>query len=244
MEKLNFKLSEFEGPLDLLLYLISKHKLNILDISISELLEQYMDFINQSKNEDLDIKSEFLEMAARLLNIKTLMLLPRHEEEAQQLRSVLTGELMELSLCKKAASSLLERAKEHVVFVRKTMETDGGYAYRLTHDKSLLKDAISVSKGRIIRKKPLTAENFSPLVKKRVVSVESRIIYLLGLFYKERIVSFDRAFYESSSKSEVVATFLAVLELIKAKRVEISDDGEQLLFTGTSGEISLSGDFA
>ncbi|MEG2143825.1 MAG: segregation/condensation protein A, partial [Oscillospiraceae bacterium] len=83
MEKLNFKLSQFEGPLDLLLFLISKHKLDILNIEISQLLKQYMEYMETTGNQDLDVKSEFLEMAARLINIKTLMLLPRHESEGE-----------------------------------------------------------------------------------------------------------------------------------------------------------------
>ena len=91
MEKLNFRLTDFEGPLDLLLYLISKHKLNILDISVSELLDQYLSFIEKAGKEDLEVKSEFLEMASRLLHIKTVSLLPRHEEEAEELKSALTG---------------------------------------------------------------------------------------------------------------------------------------------------------
>ncbi|MEG1972256.1 MAG: segregation/condensation protein A, partial [Oscillospiraceae bacterium] len=86
MEKLNFKLSQFEGPLDLLLFLISKHKLDILNIEISQLLKQYMEYMETTGNQDLDVKSEFLEMAARLINIKTLMLLPRHESEGEELK--------------------------------------------------------------------------------------------------------------------------------------------------------------
>lgn len=90
----SFRLSEFEGPLDLLLHLIAKHKLDILDIEISELLRQYLAFIENRADQDLEVASEFLEMAARLVHIKTVMLLPRHEEEADDLKAKLTGELM------------------------------------------------------------------------------------------------------------------------------------------------------
>ena len=79
MEKLNFKLEVFEGPLDLMLYLISKHKLNIYDISITALLEQYLDYIEQMKMADLEVASEFLAMAAHLVYIKTVSLLPKPE---------------------------------------------------------------------------------------------------------------------------------------------------------------------
>ena len=99
MESLSFHLSDFEGPLDLLLHLIAKHKLNILDIEISELLRQYLLFIENREDKDLEVRSEFLEMAARLVHIKTVSLLPKHEEEAEDLKKTLTGELMEYRLC-------------------------------------------------------------------------------------------------------------------------------------------------
>ena len=84
--QLEFHLGEFEGPLELLLFLISKHKLNINDIEISALLEQYLDYIERMQAADLEVASEFLEMAARLVYIKTVSLLPRQEEEGEQLR--------------------------------------------------------------------------------------------------------------------------------------------------------------
>ena len=77
MESISFKLDVFEGPLDLLLHLITKHKLNIYDIEISKLLEQYLLYIEQAKEQDLEIAGEFLEMAARLIYIKTVSLLPK-----------------------------------------------------------------------------------------------------------------------------------------------------------------------
>ena len=93
MEQLSFKLEVFEGPLDLLLHLIAKHKLDIQDIEISSLLEQYLEYIAQMKLADLEVASEFLEMAARLVYIKTVSLLPKHEE-AEELKRELTGELL------------------------------------------------------------------------------------------------------------------------------------------------------
>ena len=80
MDNISFKLDVFEGPLDLLLHLISKHKLNINDIEISKLLEQYLLYIEQAKEQDLELAGEFLEMAARLIYIKTVSLLPKPEE--------------------------------------------------------------------------------------------------------------------------------------------------------------------
>ena len=115
--QLNFKLDVFEGPLDLLLHLISKHKLNINDIEISKLLEQYLDVIAEMKMADLEVASEFLEMAARLVYIKTVSLLPRHEE-AEDLKKELTGQLLEYQACKAAAARLALQNNGYNIFVR------------------------------------------------------------------------------------------------------------------------------
>ena len=88
MEQINYKLEVFEGPMDLLLHLISKHKLNINDIPIVELVNQYLDYVRKMENADFEIAGDFLEMAARLIYIKTVSLLPRHEE-AEQLKKEL-----------------------------------------------------------------------------------------------------------------------------------------------------------
>ena len=117
MEILTYKLDVFEGPLDVLLNLITKHKLNIYDIEISKLLEQYMAFIDEAHRQDLELAGEFLEMAARLIYIKTAALLPK-PEEAEQLKKELEGALIELSLCKIAAKELSERSVGSEIFVR------------------------------------------------------------------------------------------------------------------------------
>ena len=230
MQKLSFKISDFEGPLDLLLFLISKHKLNILDIEISELLSQYLLTIENREDFDLEVASEFLEMAARLVHIKTVSLLPKHEEEADKLRTQLTGELMEYHLCKIAAQKLSVLATENVVFVRKPMVVDLDLTYQNIHSANILFNAAELSVGRVIRKRPPSQEEFSPLVTRRVVSVNSRIIHLLRRFYKESQLPFGDVFSDGTDRSELVATFLAVLELIKAKRLVLSEDGEVISF--------------
>ena len=94
MDKLEYKLDVFEGPLDLLLYLISKNKLNINDIQLTVLVDQYIEHIRQMQLRDMDVASEFLEMASRLIYLKTVSLLPKHEE-AEQIKEELTAEHME-----------------------------------------------------------------------------------------------------------------------------------------------------
>ena len=117
MSELQFHVGDFDGPLDLLLYLISKHKLNICDIEISALLTQYLDAIEQMQQSDLELESEFLEMAARLVYIKTASLLPR-PEEGEKLKAELQGQLLELSLCRQVAGELAQRYLGSRIFVR------------------------------------------------------------------------------------------------------------------------------
>ena len=109
MEKLSFKAGEVEGPLDLILTLISRHKLNIDDIEISTLVEQYTAAVREMEQADLEVGSEFIEMAARLVYIKTVELLPRHEKPAEDPRQELTGQLLEYQACRRAAALLRER---------------------------------------------------------------------------------------------------------------------------------------
>ena len=122
MEGLSFKLEIFEGPLDALLALIQKHKLNIQDIEISVLLDQFMLYLSRMAEADLEITSDFLEMAARLIMIKSAALLPR--EEAEQMKRELQGALIEYALCKTMAERLKKRYLGDVVFVREPMELD------------------------------------------------------------------------------------------------------------------------
>ena len=116
MENLTYKLEVFEGPMDLLLHLISKHKLNINDIPIVELVNQYLDYVRQMEDADFDIAGDFLEMAARLIYIKTVSLLPRHEE-AETLKKELTGELIEYRDCKLMAEKLSQLEESRREFV-------------------------------------------------------------------------------------------------------------------------------
>ena len=104
--QLQYKFDVFEGPLDLLLSLISKNKIDIYDIQISELLDQYMEQIAQMRENRMDIASEFLTMASRLVYIKSVMLLPKYEEEAEELKKELTGQLLEYAVCREIAAKL------------------------------------------------------------------------------------------------------------------------------------------
>ena len=229
MEQIIFKLEVFEGPLDLLLHLISKHKLDIADIEISSLLEQYLAYIEQMKLADLEVASEFLEMAARLVYIKTVSLLPKHEE-AEELRRELSGELLELSAIKYVAEKLAGMNRNYQVFVREPLPIPVDNTYRREHSPDELFTAYLTVAGRKQSRLPPPVSEFTPLVQKRVVSVTSRIFYLLRHLYKEGKAELSDCYKAAGDRSELVATFLAVLELVKSKRLTLNEDNTIIYF--------------
>ncbi|MBP1582259.1 MAG: segregation/condensation protein A [Oscillospiraceae bacterium] len=223
MEQLSFRIAETEGPLDLILQLIRQHKLDIYDIEISKLLEQYMDYIKQWQETDMEIASEFLEMASRLVYIKSVSLLPKHEELEEKLKSELTGQLIEYTLCKQVAQLLRATWQGDSLFVRPMQVLPKG-EYEGRHKKSELLDAYLSAIGKRQNIKP-SQQVFEPLVAKRMVSVSSRITMILNRLYQQPRSSFLSLFEGQQDRAEIVATFLAVLELVKNKRVTISADG-------------------
>lgn len=226
METISYRLPVFEGPLDLLLYLVQKNKLNIYDIPIVEVLQQYMETIDRMKDADLDVASEFLDMAARLVQIKSSMLLPKHEE-AEALRQELTGELIEYQLCQEAARRLAARNVGGDLFVREPVEIEPDLTYRRQHPKEELYDAYLAAAGRGRRRLPPPPQAFSGIVSRKIVSVSSKIIFVLRRLYKREPVAYDALFREARTKSELVATFLALLELVKAKRIRVDGEGKE-----------------
>ena len=224
MEKLSYKLETFEGPLDLLLYLITKNKLDICDIQISELLDQYMEQINAMQEADMDIASEFLEMAARLVYMKTVSLLPKHEE-MEALRQELTGQLLEYQECKQVAAQLTERFNYNI-YVREPAEVEPDKSYKRHHDPREILAAYLSAAGWGKRVLPPSPQSFSGIVTHRIVSVTSQIVYVLRRLWKVKSIAYESLFVEKREKSDLVATFLAVLELVKGKRVRIEGEGE------------------
>lgn len=236
MEKLSFKLPEFEGPLDLLLHLISKHKIEITDIPIAALLEQYLAYIDEMQLQDMEVSSEFLEMAARLVYIKSAMLLPR-QEEAAQLKQELTGELLEYQACKAMAGRLKDFYAGDTIFAGKGAQLPKDMTYRRVHDSEVLAKAYLRCVGRAGRRLPPPRESFTQIVSKRFVSVTSRIMYVLRRLYRRGSVSFRSLFLDGGrDRSQMVATFLAVLELVKNKRVSIDDADQDTLYFRGRGE--------
>lgn len=230
MQAPTYKLEVFEGPLDLLLHLISKRKINIRDISVSELLEQYMEHIEYMKQENMDIASDFLEMASRLVYIKTVSLLPK-SDEAERLTEELVGELIEYQLCKQVAERLATRANFDS-FVKDESPIEFDRTYTLSHDVAVLYRAYIAAVGRGKKKLPPSKDNFAPIVASKIVSVQGKAVGILKRLYRRGRATYDEFFEEAQSRSELIATFLALLELIRKKRIEMDEEENITLSVG------------
>ena len=162
-QQLQYKLSAFEGPLDLLLTLISKNKIDIYDISISELLDQYMEQINMMQENQMDIASEFLTMASRLVYIKSVMLLPKYEEEAEELKKELSGQLLEYAVCREMAAKLGD-IYDFDSFYREASPVEFDLTYNRIHPSEDIAKAYVSAVGRGKRKLPPSKDAFSGIV--------------------------------------------------------------------------------
>lgn len=229
MISISYRLESFEGPLDLLLYLISKHKLNINDIQISLLLEQYLEYIDGISEQDFEYAGEFLEMAARLILIKTLSLLPKHEE-AQEMKRELEGRLIEYSLCKLAAKRLTEQYVGDKVYVRGPEKLEEIKTYTQIHEPDDLLAAYFGISDKKLKSRPVEASVFKPIVSHKIVAVSTKIIYVLRKLYRTGSCSMAGLYDGVTDKSEKVATFLAILELTKSGRIMLNDDNTMITF--------------
>jgi len=226
--KLTFKVEQFDAPLDLILTLLQKSKLNIFDIDISSLLEQYLEQIRLWQQQNLDVASEFLEMASRLVYIKTVSLLPRHEEDAAKLKQELTGQLIEYRLCKLAARRLGDLDSSGDLFVRDPVEFEIDQTYDYNHPAGILFAALSDALGKEARRRPPPRAAFEPLVERPVVSVTAKIFTVLRALRSTGKLSWDKLFAPGPGRSSMVATLLAVLELIKSGKIVVLKKGVAL----------------
>ena len=228
MEELNFKLEVFEGPLDLLLSLIAKHKLNIYDIEISVLLEQFLLYLDKMQEADIEVAGEFLEMAARLIYIKSSALLPKHE--AEEMKKELEGALIEYAQCKAMAEKLGDMFIGYDIFVRDPMQMEMDTTYRNHHE---IYDLIGAMQSVYGREKRIYTKptSLKPIVAHSFVSVFTKVIYVLRRIRSGGQIEVN-SLYKGQNRSEQVATFLALLELSKYGRVSFSEDNRYLVFLG------------
>ncbi|HOX54243.1 MAG TPA: segregation/condensation protein A [Candidatus Omnitrophota bacterium] len=219
------KLDFFEGPLDLLLYLIKKNEVNIYDIPISEITEQYLQYIELIKLLDLDIVGDFLVMAATLMQIKSKMLLPQPEvppeEEIVDPRADLVNRLLEYEKYKEAAEELRQRelARKNVFIRPPDTETEERFLREpgeVFFEASLF-DLISAFSKAL---KDIPRETFYEVMKDEF-TVEQKIHDILHLLLLKQEISIQELFSKAKSKLEIVANFLATLELIRLKEINV-----------------------
>ena len=224
-EQYRVQLEIFEGPLDLLLYLIRKNELDIYDIPINLIVEQYQQYLDIMRSLNLEVAGEFMVMAATLSHIKSRMLLPRQEEELEEEdpRKELVARLLEYQKYKEAANLILNRdqvGKEIFVrgFVEENLRELAGevQAERLEFEEVDLFQLMNAFQDLLKRR---DLEDIRRVVAERVRVVD-RIAYILGILQEREEVAFEELFKDSQSKTELVVTFLALLELIRLQVIK------------------------
>ena len=229
---MEFHLENFDGPLDLLLHLIAKNKVSIYDIPIAEILDQYMEVLHAAEAMDLDVAGDFVAMAAQLVYIKSKMLLPRHEEEEEEdPRTSLVEMLLEYPRIKETASFFREKGELGRDIFVKPPENLGDAPKEYRQSVSDLIRAANNMLRRAQRRVPPPASAFSGIIGREPVPVEGRITSILKRFLHYVRLPFRRLFDDARSRSEIVATFLAVLELSKNRRIRLEGDGEDMELT-------------
>ena len=224
--ELVFKTEVYEGPLDLLLALIAKNKMNIADIKIAVIFEQYMEYVENMEVSDMETAGEFIRMAPELMLIKSRMLLPKEDEDP---REELVRTLMEYKAAKEAAQKLgVLEAEFFGRFEKDSMEVVIDKTKLDDMDISILSEAMTKllmtmrETRELERTKPIEAIN--PIIKKKIVPVPARIMHIMRYMLKKDKVGFIDLFDDVTSRSGIVATFYAILELLKSGRLELLRD--------------------
>ena len=240
MEKILYKLDTFEGPLDLLLTLIQKNKVSIYGIPIAEITEQYLEAIDGIEEMNLDNASEFLVMASQLLYIKSKMLLPKPEtdEDEEDPREELARRLAEYQQFKEASKELRksEFATKYMVF-REAERIDFPVAeYDVSHSTDELLEAFNSILRRQIRRAKPEKRAFSQIVGREKVSVDDMVEKICKVLKRGKRVRFETLFRPEDSKPEMIATFLAVLEMIRLNKLCADYDEDKKDFILTTGK--------
>ncbi|KXG74134.1 Segregation and condensation protein A [Fervidicola ferrireducens] len=232
---LNVKLEAFEGPLDLLLHLIEKNQINIYDIPISELTDQYLGYLEGLEQLDIDLASEFLLMAATLLSIKSRMLLPKEKTEGTREeactvsgkddpRMELVEKLIEYKRYKMIAEVLKEKEEtESKIFKHKREDLSFLFEGEISLSEVNLDDLILIF-TRIIKKGGIEGGRTLKTILKDPLPLKVRIKQVYKILLKRKRMFFREFFQENSSKLEIIMTFLAILELIKLNRVKVKQE--------------------
>ena len=225
MEAINYRLDQFEGPLDLLLTLIQKNKVNISDIPISLICDQYMEYLEKAEELDMEIASEFLVMASYLMLIKSKMLLPRPEDETKDPRAELTDALLRFQQAKEAVAKLSPMyAYYSGRMVKDTDEISVDKTYVHDQDVTALCAAVRriIAYNNALEKAANTA--FTPMISKPIIPVEIKIVSILKTVEKQGAASLEELLMDEATLPDAIASFLGVLELIKVRKLLVADD--------------------
>ena len=223
------EMQDFEGPLDLILFLLGKNKMEIQDISISLICDQYVEWLNRREQMDLEVASEFVTMASHLVYIKTRMLLSIEDEEAQSEMDALIQSLEErrrnenyvrIKLLAKRLEPMGEFGRN--VFTRGQEPMEAGKVYEYDQDRADLLLAMAEVRSRTERVLPSPETAFREIVRHEPYPVESKAREILSRLKEQGITRFLLLFKGNRSRSEVVATFLAVLELCRARVLHLA----------------------
>ena len=224
MSELTYRIDQFEGPLDLLLMLISKNKIDIEDIPIAMLCDQYLEYLNNCIKMDMDIASEFLVMASELVLIKTRFLLPAEEGSEEDPRADLAAALLEYSRMKSASPILLgyyDIFKDRYVKDTDEFPPDNSVPENQSIDRLIKAMRAVLTNIRSDREDDNVA--IKPIIRKTSFPISVKIDQIRTSFSQKKSMRFEDLFVSSESKSEIIATFIAILELIKSGYVSISD---------------------
>ena len=225
IEQLTYRLDQFEGPLDLLLTLISKNKVSITDIPIALICDQYMEYIEQAQRMDLDIASEFIVMASELMLIKSKMILPHEEGTENDPRREIADALLLYQQAKLAAKELRPLYDEFSSrYVKDTDEVPPEKGLPLNLEPDLLIKALNAVMRRIkiAQAERTPTELVNPLIKHKIVSVEEKIEEICELLEEQEEASLFFLLKDADSRPELVARFMGILELIKIHRIMIT----------------------
>ena len=228
-EPLTYRLDDFEGPLDLLLTLIEKNKMDIADIQISKIFEQYMQFIDEARELNLDVACEFIVMASTLMLIKSKMLLPRDPEKEEDPRKELADALRIYQKAKEDAKELRPLYEEYSGRMAKdNEEIPAEKGFPLGLDPALLSKALSVMINRLKVSNEVPSTLINPLIKRKIVSVEERIDMIIEKLTNNEEASFFFLLKDATDRPELLASFLGILELIKLRRILFcEEEGEE-----------------
>ena len=226
-------LEDFDGPLDVIFLLLSKNKIEIQDVSITAILEQYLAYLDEMKRMDVEIASEFTAMSSHLILIKTKMLLSAAEQEEAMSEMELLIQSLEQRQ-RKEAYAKIQTAAEFLagrneiglgLFTKGPEPLQRDNTYRYSHDKEDLLAALAAIEEREARLLPPPAANFKGIVGAEPYPVTVKAAEILRGLISRGVSKFLSLFRFSRSRSEIVATFLAVLELCKLKSISVETDG-------------------